>query len=535
MAVFAPRLEVERKGEGEKTAMLKVQPQPAARPLYIRMRDEDNVAIVANRGGLHPGAEFPCGLRLVEQIPQGHKVALADIAQGAPIIRYGEVIGHAAAPIEKGSWVREALVAMPEAPSLTDLPKPRGAAAPEPLEGFTFEGYRNPDGSVGTRNILAISTSVQCVAGTVEYALRRIRDELLPNYPNVDDVVAITHTYGCGVAINAPGAAVPIRTLQNLAKNPNFGGEVMIVGLGCEKLQPELLLPEGLQADDEIMRMQDENLTGFGEIVDNIVRMADERLKALDRRRRETVPASELVVGMQCGGSDAFSGVTANPALGFAADLLVRAGATVMFSEVTEVRDAIHLLTPRAVDQEVADALVREMAWYDRYLEQGAADRSANTTPGNKKGGLSNIVEKALGSVIKSGTSPIAGVLSPGERVRQRGLIFAATPASDFICGTLQLASGMNLHVFTTGRGTPYGLAAAPTIKVATRSDLKQRWHDLIDVDAGTIATGEATIEQVGWEIFRLILDVASGRKQTWADHWGISNALALFNPGPVT
>ena len=176
---------------------------------------------------------------------------------------------------------------------------------------------------------------------------------------------------------------------------------------------------------------------------------------------------------MQCGGSDAFSGVTANPALGFAADLLVRAGATVMFSEVTEVRDAIHLLTPRAANQDVADALVREMAWYDRYLAGGEADRSANTTPGNKKGGLSNIVEKAMGSVIKSGTSPIAGVLAPGERVSQKGLIFAATPASDFVCGTLQLASGMTLHVFTTGRGTPYGLAAVPVIKVSTRSELE--------------------------------------------------------------
>jgi galactarate dehydratase len=311
----------------------------------------------------------------------------------------------------------------------------------------------------------------------------------------------------------------------------------MIVGLGCEKLQPELLLPEGMADcdDPDIMRMQDESLTGFGEIVASIVEMADQRLAVLNRRRREPCPAADLVVGMQCGGSDAFSGVTANPALGFAADLLVRAGATVMFSEVTEVRDAIHLLTPRAVNQEVADALIREMGWYDRYLQVGEADRSANTTPGNKKGGLSNIVEKAMGSVIKSGTSPIAGVLSPGERVREKGLIFAATPASDFICGTLQLASGMTLHVFTTGRGTPYGLAATPVIKVSTRSELKRRWHDLIDIDAGTIATGEATIEQVGWEIFRLMLDVASGRKKTWAETWGISNALALFNPGPVT
>jgi galactarate dehydratase len=226
--------------------------------------------------------------------------------------------------------------------------------------------------------------------------------------------------------------------------------------------------------------------------------------------------------------------VTANPAVGYCTDLLVRAGATVMFSEVTEVRDGIDQLTSRAATPEIAAAMIREMAWYDNYLEKGRVDRSANTTPGNKKGGLSNIVEKAMGSIVKSGSSPIAGVLAPGEKVAQKGLIYAATPASDFICGTLQLAAGMNLHVFTTGRGTPYGLAQVPVIKVATRSDLARRWHDLMDVNAGTIATGEKTIEDVGWELFRLMLDVASGKK-TCAETWKLHNALVLFNPAPVT
>ena len=403
-----------------------------------------------------------------------------------------------------------------------------------PLEGYTFEGYRNRDGSVGTKNLLGISTSVQCVKGTLEYAIKRIRAELLPKYPNVDDVIPVTHAYGCGVAISAPDAIVPIRTLQNIALNPNFGGEVMVVGLGCEKLVPERLVPEGL-GGDAIVRMQDEAFDGFGAIIEHIMTMADARLAVLNQRRRETCPASDLVIGLQCGGSDAFSGVTANPAVGFAADLLVRAGATVMFSEVTEVRDAIQLLTRRAVNEEVGQALIREMAWYDSYLARGGADRSANTTPGNKKGGLANIVEKSLGSIVKSGSSPIAGVLAPGEKARQKGMLFAATPASDFICGTLQLASGMTLQVFTTGRGTPYGLAAAPVIKVATRSELARRWKDLIDFDAGRIATGEMTIEETGWELFRLILDVASGRTKVWSDHWGIHNDLTLFNPAPVT
>jgi len=206
----------------------------------------------------------------------------------------------------------------------------------------------------------------------------------------------------------------------------------------------------------------------------------------------------------------------------------------VLFSEVTEVRDAIHLLTPRCINADVARALIREMRWYDQYLARGSADRSANPTPGNKRGGLANIVEKALGSIAKAGSSAICGVVGHGERVQERGLIFAATPASDFICGTEQLAS-MNLHIFTTGEGSPYGLSMVPVVKISSRTALAEKWHDLIDIDAGRIATGRATIDDVGREIFEFVLDVASGRKKTWAEHWGLGNALVPFNPGPVT
>jgi galactarate dehydratase len=399
-----------------------------------------------------------------------------------------------------------------------------------PLLGYTFEGYRNKDGGAGIKNILGITTSVQCVAGVLNHAVDKIK-ELLPNYPNVDDVVALNHTYGCGVAINAPDADIPIRTLQNMATHPNFGGEILIVGLGCEKLLPERLMPSGEEGN--ILSLQDQQ--GFAKMIQSIVEMAEEKLEILNSRKRETCPASDLVIGLQCGGSDAFSGVTANPAIGYAADLLVRAGATVLFSEVTEVRDAVHLLTPRASDQKVGRALIEEMKWYDNYLQKGNADRSANPSPGNKKGGLANVVEKSLGSIAKSGSSQISGVLSPGEKATQKGLLFAATPASDFVCGTLQLAAGMHMQVFSTGRGTPYGLAMAPVIKVSTRNTLAEHWQDLIDINAGKIATGEATIEEVGWEIFHFILDIASGRKQTWAEHWGIKNDLSLFNPAPVT
>lgn len=498
-------------------------------PLYIKVHEQDNVAIIVNAGGLKEGAGFSCGLELIEFIPQGHKVALSDLEQDQPITRYGETIGYAQTAIKKGSWVKESLIRMPTPPELDQLPLAGQTIEPlPPLEGYTFEGYRNQDGTVGIKNVLGITTSVQCVTGVLDYAVKKIKQELLPKYQNVHDVVALNHNYGCGVAIHAPDAVIPIRTIQNIATHPNFGGEVMVVGLGCEKLQPDRLADQ-----DDILSLQDQQ--GFTAMVATIIEMAEERLERLNKRERETFPASELVVGLQCGGSDAFSGVTANPAIGYAADLLVRAGATVMFSEVTEVRDAVHLLTPRAVNEEVGRSLIKEMKWYDHYLQKGEADRSANPSPGNKKGGLANVVEKSLGSVAKSGTSPIAGVVPPGEKAKQKGLLFAATPASDFVCGTLQLAAGMHLQVFATGRGTPYGLAMAPVVKVSTRNALLEQWNDLIDINAGTIATGEATIEEVGWELFHFILDVASGRKLTWADRWGISNELSLFNPAPIT
>ena len=513
------------------------------KPLTIRMHPHDNVAIVANDGGLPAGTVLTTGQTLRDKVPQGHKVALVDLKRDAPVLRYGVPIGYALEDIAAGSWVHERLLKMPQARGLDDLPLAtiKHDSLP-PLEGFGFEGYRNGDGSVGTRNILAITQTVQCVAGVTQFAVQRIKAELLPQFPHVDDVVALEHSYGCGVAIDAPDAIVPIRTLRNISLNPNFGGEVMVVSLGCEKLQPERLLPPGSiallderKAQLDVVCLQDDSHVGFMSMVDSIMRHAKDHLHRLNARRRETVPASELVVGVQCGGSDAFSGVTANPAVGFCTDLLVRAGASVMFSETTEVRDGIAQLTARATTPEVAQAMIREMAWYDAYLQRGNVDRSANTTPGNKQGGLSNIVEKAMGSIVKSGTAPISNVIAPGEKLTAKGLTYAATPASDFICGTLQLAAGMNLHVFTTGRGTPYGLAEVPVIKVATRSDLARRWHDLMDVNAGTIADGSASIEEVGWELFRLMLDVASGRKKTWAEHWKLHNALVLFNPAPVT
>ena len=522
-------------------------------PRRIRMHATDNVAIVVNDGGLDAGAVFDDGLQLRERIPQGHKVSLVDLPKGAAVRRYGVVIGHTLQPIPAGSWVHEKILQMPVARALNSLP--RAELHPSPpssthLRELTFKGFRNRDGSVGTRNLLAITQTVQCVAGLVRIAADRIRTELLPRYPHVDGVVALEHSYGCGVAIEASGAEIPIRTLRHIALNPNFGGEVLMISLGCEKLQPDRLMPSGVRVipiaadapasqgfSAPLVRLQDEQHVGFMSMVDAVVRQAEPQLGRLNARRRETVPISELVVGVQCGGSDAFSGVTANPAVGACTDLLVQAGATVMFSENTEVRDAVEQLTARASTPEVAQQIIDELAWTDAYLQRGWVDRSANTTPGNKAGGLSNIVEKAMGSIVKSGTGPIHAVLRPGEKLAptQRGLVFASTPASDFICGTLQLAAGMNVHVFTTGRGTPYGLAEVPVIKVGTRTELARRWHDLIDFNAGRIADGDLTVEQAGWELLQLMIDVASGRHPTWAERWQLHNSLVLFNPAPVT
>jgi len=397
-------------------------------------------------------------------------------------------------------------------------------------------GFENEDGSVGTKNVFAISTSVQCVAGMGDVLVKKIENELLPKYPNVDAVCCINHAYGCGIAIDAPAAVVPIRTLKNIATNPNFGGEIMVLGLGCEKLRPERFVEDADKGmSQSIFYLQDKNNIGFQNMLDAALEVAEKHLKKLNNRRRVPCGIDKLIVGMQCGGSDSFSGITANPVAGYAADLIIRAGGTVIFSETTEVRDAAKTLIDRTISKELAEKLIYELEWYDNYLKNGEVNRSSNTTPGNIKGGLSNIVEKSLGSVAKSGTSPIVDVLSPGEKVKTKGLNFLSTPASDFVCGTLQLAAGINMHLFMTGRGSPYGLKMVPVIKISSNSDLKDRWHDLIDFDAGKLLSQETSLEAMGWSLFELILRVASGEELVASDKLGLYNDLVLFNPGPLT
>lgn len=504
------------------------------KPLIIKISDRDNVAVAVQ--DLPAGTEVLPGIVTQDAIPQAHKIALTDIPAGADIIRYGVTLGYAKDPIRTGQWINEHMLDLPESPSVENLPygtnlKPMEELPDPPRK--TWMGYRNKTGPAGTRNLLGIVTTVQCAAGVLKVAVEQIKKELLPKYPNVDGVVAVTHPYGCGVAINAPLAPIPIRAITNVIRHPNFGGEIMVVGLGCEKLTYDRVLPPEDITPENVLTLQD--WPGHDAMMQAIMDMAEKKLKKLNERKREELPLSELLIGMQCGGSDAFSGITANPSAGYAADMLVKGGATVMFSEVTEVRDGVQMLAARCPDAHTRDRLAQEMKWYDDYLDAGGVDRDANPTPGNKKGGLANIVEKAMGSIAKSGTSQIVEVLSPAEKPTKHGLIYAATPASDIVCGPCQVASGIGLQVFMTGRGTPYGLDISPVIKVCSRNELKAHWFDMIDISAGAVATGEATIADVGTEIFNMILDVASGVKAPYSDQYGFHNDMCIFNPAPIT
>lgn len=500
---------------------------------YIRISEKDNVAIAMEP--VKKGEDLGGGVIARADIPQAHKIALCDMCKGENVVRYGVNLGALTVDVKKGDWINEHMIAVPVSPGLDhlewgthivkDLPKaPRTTWLGYPVKGLKY---------AGSRNILGITTAVQCVQGVLDVAVDKMKKELLPKYPNVDDIVALNHPYGCGVAINATNSDIPKRYVRNIAKNPNFGGELMVVSLGCEKLTMDMILDKEDIKAENIVILQKEK--GFKAMIDALMAMADKKLAKLNERKRVELPLSALCVGMQCGGSDAFSGITANPSAGYASDMIVQAGGTVMFSEVTEVRDGVEKLAARCVDEETCKKLAKNMRWYDNYLAEGNVDRDANPTPGNKAGGLANIVEKAMGSIAKSGTAPIVQVLDPGEVPTKSGLIYAATPASDIVCGPSQVASGCVVEVFMTGRGTPYGLASMPVIKVCSRNEMKEQWPDLIDVNAGTVATGETTLKEKGTELFNLILDVASGIKKPFAEQYGLHNYLCIFNPAPIT
>ena len=499
----------------------------------VKIAEQDNVAVVV---APTPGGEPIEGtdLHALCDIPQGHKVALIDIRKGDPVIRYGVVLGYALEDIPAGGWINEHNIELPSSPEVKDLVAGFKGRFPENVPGRkTWMGYDNgPDLPAGSRNMLGIITSVQCVAGVVRNAAEKIRREILPKYPNVDDVVEIVHPYGCGVAIKADDADIPIRSVRNVSHHPNFGGQILAVGLGCEKLTMDMILSPEENIPENVIILQE--CQGYGDMIDRICEAAQRKLEILNKRKRVELPLSKLRVGAQCGGSDAFSGISANPTIGYAFDLLAAGGATVMFSEVTEVRDGVHLLAERCSDEKVVEKLKKEISWYDEYLARQHVDRSANPAPGNKKGGLSNIVEKAMGSIAKSGHSPIVEVIGPGETPSCQGMVFAATPASDIVCGPSQLASGIVMQLFSTGRGTPYGLKAIPVYKICTQHSMKKQWPDLFDLDAGYVVTGEKSIAELGTELYGHILDVVSGER-TFAEKYGLYNDIIVFNPAPIT
>ena len=494
---------------------------------YIVINEADNVAILRSD--------------TLGFASKGQKVALENIASGALIIKYGVPIAVANSDIQEGEIVShkntdelsEANIATINVTSQDNF---REVELAENLSHF--DGFRNLDGSVGTRNYLCISTSVQCVSGVVDFAVKKVERELLPNFPNVDGVIVLNHSYGCGVAITAEGSNIPKRTLANLTLNPNFGNYLLLIGLGCEKLSHHLFLNNISKYDQKFLTsdtfyFQDVDTEGFESIVEKICKACERGLTFLNKRKRERCHISELKIGLQCGGSDAFSGITANPLLGYLSDLLVGNGGTTFFSENTECMDAEEYLLSRCADKNVAKKMRSEFEWYRAYLSYGAVDRMANTTPGNKAGGLTSITEKAMGSIAKSGNGTIVDVVAPGARVVKPGLNFLSGPASDFICGTLQLAAGANFHIFTTGRGTPYSIDGFPVLKVSSNSKLKQKWFDLIDFDAGSLLdSGDFHDEAL--KLLDLIIKIASGDK-TCAEKLGIKNDIVLFNPAPVT
>ena len=509
-------------------------------PVIVRMHERDNVAIVGNDGGLPAGTELSGGLRLREKVPQAHKVALTDLPAGSEVVRYGVVIGRAVKDLPAGSWVNERVLEMPEAPRADNLPLATvKAPAWEPLEGHTFEGYRNTDGSVGTRNVLAITTTVQCVAGVLDVATERIRRELLPKYPNVDDVVGLDTPYGCGIAIDAngrrdpdphPASHLPARQFRRRGDDRQSRLREAAAGApdaaGTAVPTMSLVAPAGRKARRLCLDDRRHHAT------------AEQHLRAPRRAPpRDRAGVGELVVGMQCGGSDAFSGVTANPAVGFCTR---PAGARRRDRDVLRSHRGArrhrpaHARAPprpRSRRRMIAEmALVRRLSRPRRRRPQrqhdaGQQERAASPTSSRRRWARSS----------RAGSAPIVGVIALGERATVRGLVYAATPASDFICGTLQLAAGMNLHVFTTGRGTPYGLATCPVIKVATRSELARRWHDLMDLDAGPIADWQRQHRRGRLGAVPICCSKSPAAAKPGRSGIGLSNALALFNPAPVT
>jgi altronate hydrolase len=490
------------------------------------LHPDDEVAIA--KQPLAPGLVvlLPAGQVTVRQpIPVGHKVALAPRREGEPVHRYGQFIGYATAPIQPGDHVHShnlAVGAFEKEYAFGQNVRPI-QYVPE-SERATFQGYRRADGRAGTRNYVAVISSVNCSASVSRYVAERFRGDTLRDFPHVDGVVALTHKGGCGAHYGGPEVDLLQRTLAGFATHPNVAGYILL-GLGCEVNQiPDLVERQRL---GEATSLIIQEAGGLIETVEAATEAVARVLPRANECRRERVPASELTVALQCGGSDAWSGVTANPAVGRAADLLVAQGGTVVLGETTEVYGGEHLLTRRAVSEEVGRKLLERIEWWERYTAMNGAEIDNNPSPGNKLGGLTTIYEKSLGAIAKSGTTPLTDVVGYAERVKTRGFVHMDTPGFDPVSVTGQVAGGCTLVIFTTGRGSVFGCRPSPTIKVATNTPMYERMRNDMDVNAGRIAEG-ATLNEVGNEIFELMLDVASGTK-TKSERHGIGEEE--FNP----
>lgn len=474
---------------------------------FVRLDRADNV-VTATRA-LEVGVAIE-EVQTTALIPSGHKIATAAIAKGDPVRKYAQLIGYAATNIKAGDHVHTQNVEFRNTDMAyefsTDL-RPVVLATTQD----TFMGFRRENGRVGTRNYIAIVTSVNCSATAARMIADHFTPDVLSQFPNVDGVAAFVHGTGCGMADNGDGFEALQRVMWGYAKHPNHAG-VLMLGLGCEMNQIDWLLEAyGLKHSPTFQTMNIQKVAGLRRTIEMGIAKVTAMLPIADKATRTECPASELMVALQCGGSDAWSGVTANPALGYACDLLTAQGATGVLAETPEIYGAEHLLTRRAVDQATGDKLISLIKWWEDYTTRNKGSMDNNPSPGNKQGGLTTILEKSLGAAAKGGTSPLTGVYKYAEPVTTRGFTFMDSPGYDPASVTGQIAGGCNLVCFTTGRGSAFGSKPAPTIKIATNTEMAMRMSEDMDIDAGEVLSKDISIEEKGREIYKMFLRVASG------------------------
>lgn len=485
----------------------------------MRLHESDTVEIALIDLASETRLDHGAAITTASRIPRGHKIATTDIAAGDPIIRYGQVIGFAVAAIRSGEHVHShncELGAFSRDYAIGEFAHDTAYMDELPL----FNGIVRADGRVGTRNYIGIVTSVNCSAGVGRYIADSFKKnpilgvEPLKDYPNVDGVVALTHKTGCGMASDGEPIDILQRTIAGYMRHPNFAA-IIVVGLGCEANQVGRLLAKARSSEQQkpVSSFIIQETGGARSTIEKGVAKVAELLDYANRVVRSPVPASHLKVALQCGGSDGFSGLTANPALGVASDLVVQARGTVVLAETTEIYGAEHLLTRRAARRDVGEKLLERLKWWEDYTAQNGGNVDNNPSPGNKAGGITNIVEKSLGAVIKGGSTNLIDVIGYAEEIKASGLVVMDTPGFDPVAATGQVAGGANIICFTTGRGSVFGCKPVPSMKLATNTRLFERMPDDMDLNCGTIADGTETVEQCGRRIFASILDVASGSR----------------------